>query len=103
MADPVSIQRRDSSGNLTIRVVDAGRVANMLEDGWELVPETDWKPDGVPEVNVQKPLYADLAYNVRDLKEGQRVPLSGTRKQQLGEAQRIADRLMGEGKVTAQW
>lgn len=103
MAELVSVQRRDSSDSLIVRVVDTNRVPAMLEDGWELVPETGWKPDGVPQMNVQKPLYADLAYNVRDLKEGQRVPLSGTRKQQLGEAQRIADRLMGEGKVTAQW
>ena len=100
----VSVEREEHGATI-VRVVRDDQLPDMLADGWTVMDEKPFDLDKIKSIQhgVLKPLYADMAYNVKDLKDGQRVPLSGTRKQQLAEAQHIADQKLGEGKVEAQW
>lgn len=100
----ISVQRRDVAGDLILRVVESDRVAALVSEGWEVVPETNPPFDGnVPIMTVQRQLYNDSILNIKQANAGMRVPLSGTRKQQLAEAQRQADAKYGEGRAKVEY
>lgn len=101
--DLVSIERRDGEGRSTIRVVPRSRLAAEEAEGWVELPEGGKIDGGRRYFNVQQPLYNDMIMSIQEADTGKRIPLSGTRKQQLGEAQRQIDKRYGEGRFTAEF
>lgn len=97
----VTVEREDATGNLVMRVVDSSRLDGMLADGWRVKPESNGPISEAPQVCIPRPLYNDMLLSVKEANAGKRnpLPLTGSRKDQLKEAQRQFDKKYGEGRI----